>query len=238
MKQFLSLPRRTRGSRSYSSLTRGLTAVAISSHSSATGSASSSSYLSRTDEKRRSDSMLFQKVTSAFSLFQSSLPIVTEPIAEGSASASGLLWWLDEPMKTMSVNRNHSTFWLLKINVGSTSASGLRSFSAHPVRIPPAVRVATELHMSPDAVEPEQVIDQRRRRHVPRWKPPQEPLPRFSPPPRSASGCHFRFPRFSSPYRVICYLFLKRSTFTLEAKAEVDPLPVSTSGPPSIWHSN
>ena len=59
VKQFLSLPRRTRGSRSYSSLTRGLTAVASST--SATASASSS-YLSRNDEKRRSDSMLFQKV--------------------------------------------------------------------------------------------------------------------------------------------------------------------------------
>jgi len=47
-KQFLSLPRRTpRGSRGYSSLNRGLVAT---------------SYLSRTDEKRRSDSMLFQKV--------------------------------------------------------------------------------------------------------------------------------------------------------------------------------
>ena len=46
-KQFLSLPRRTRGSRSYSSWNR---------------SFASSSYLSRYDEKRRSDSMLFQKV--------------------------------------------------------------------------------------------------------------------------------------------------------------------------------
>jgi len=50
-KEFLSLPRRTRGSRSYSSLTRGLAA-----------SATASSYLCRSDEKRRSDSMLFQKV--------------------------------------------------------------------------------------------------------------------------------------------------------------------------------
>ena len=49
VKQFLSLPRRTRGSRSYSSLNRGL-------------ATSTTTYLSRSDEKRRSDSMLFQKV--------------------------------------------------------------------------------------------------------------------------------------------------------------------------------
>jgi hypothetical protein len=55
--QFLSLPRRpTRGSRSYSSLTR------AGQQNTQQGLSSSSNYLSRTDEKRRSDSMLFQKV--------------------------------------------------------------------------------------------------------------------------------------------------------------------------------
>ena len=55
--QFLSLPRRpTRGSRSYSSLTR------TGQQNNQQGFSSSSNYLSRTDEKRRSDSMLFQKV--------------------------------------------------------------------------------------------------------------------------------------------------------------------------------
>lgn len=55
--QFLSLPRRpTRGSRSYSSLTR------AGQQNNQQGFSSSSNYLSRTDEKRRSDSMLFQKV--------------------------------------------------------------------------------------------------------------------------------------------------------------------------------
>lgn len=55
--QFLSLPRRpTRGSRSYSSLTR------AGQQNPQQGLSSSSNYLSRTDEKRRSDSMLFQKV--------------------------------------------------------------------------------------------------------------------------------------------------------------------------------
>lgn len=56
--QFLSLPRRpTRGSRSYSSLTR-----AGQRTDASPGPFASSGYLSRTDEKRRSDSMLFQKV--------------------------------------------------------------------------------------------------------------------------------------------------------------------------------
>lgn len=62
--QFLSLPRRpTRGSRSYSSLTRaGQHSSQQQQHQQSSGFSSSSGYLSRTDEKRRSDSMLFQKV--------------------------------------------------------------------------------------------------------------------------------------------------------------------------------
>lgn len=58
--QFLSLPRKpTRGARSYSSLTR---TGQQGQHQQQGGFSSSSGYLSRTDEKRRSDSMLFQKV--------------------------------------------------------------------------------------------------------------------------------------------------------------------------------
>ena len=60
--QFLSLPRRpTRGSRSYSSLTRAGGGTNGGPQSSQSFS-SSATYLSRSDEKRRSDSMLFQKV--------------------------------------------------------------------------------------------------------------------------------------------------------------------------------